>query len=67
MGSVWLAENVSIKGSEVALKVMHSAFNADATVVQRFRTEAEATVRIGHPNIVRVFDFGRSTTARPTW
>ncbi len=65
MGSVWLAENVSIKGSEVALKVMHSAFNADATVVQRFRTEAEATVRIGHPGIVKVFDFGELEDGTP--
>jgi hypothetical protein len=65
MGSVWVAENVSIKGSEVALKVMHSAFNADATVVQRFRTEAETTVRIGHPGIVKVFDFGELEDGTP--
>ncbi|MFO0626987.1 MAG: serine/threonine-protein kinase [Polyangiales bacterium] len=65
MGSVWVAENVAIKGSEVALKVMHSAFNADATVVQRFRTEAETTVRIGHPGIVKVFDFGELDDGTP--
>ena len=65
MGSVWVAENVAIHGSEVALKVMHSAFGHDATIVQRFRAEAEATVRIGHPNIVRVFDFGELDDGTP--
>lgn len=65
MGSVWVAENVSIKGSEVALKVMHGAFGHDATIVQRFRTEAEATVRIGHPGIVKVFDFGELEDGTP--
>lgn len=65
MGSVWLAENLSIKGSEVAVKVMHSAFTNDPTVVSRFRAEAEATVRIGHPNIVKVFDFGELEDGSP--
>ncbi|MEZ4394707.1 MAG: serine/threonine-protein kinase [Polyangiales bacterium] len=65
MGSVWVAENVAIKGSEVALKVMHSTFAHDATVVSRFRAEAEATVRIGHPNIVKVFDFGELADGTP--
>ena len=65
MGSVWVAENLAIKGAEVALKVMHGAFGHDATIVRRFRTEAEATVRIGHPGIVRVFDFGELEDGTP--
>ena len=65
MGAVWVAENVSIRGAEVAVKVLHAHFAHDPDAVRRFRAEAEATVRIGHPNIVRVFDYGVSSEATP--
>ncbi|MBL8601774.1 MAG: serine/threonine protein kinase [Myxococcales bacterium] len=58
MGSVWVAENLAIKGAEVAIKVLHGNFMGDADAVRRFRQEAEAAVKIGHPNIVNVIDFG---------
>ena len=65
MGAVWVAENVSIRGAEVAVKVLHANFARDPDAVRRFRAEAEATVRIGHPNIVRVFDYGQSDDGAP--
>ncbi len=65
MGAVWVAENVAIRGAEVAVKVLHASFARDPAAVRRFRTEAEATVLIGHPNIVRVFDYGESDDGAP--
>ena len=65
MGAVWIAENLSIRGAEVAVKVLHANFARDPDAVRRFRAEAEATVRIGHPSIVRVFDYGQSDDGAP--
>lgn len=65
MGAVWIAENLSIRGAEVAVKVLHANFARDPDAVRRFRAEAEATVRIGHPSIVRVFDYGQSDDGSP--
>ena len=45
----------------VALKVIRSDQLADddsATVVARFRREAQAAGRLNHPNIVSIYDFG---------
>jgi serine/threonine protein kinase len=65
MGAVWIAENTAIRGAEVAVKVLHANFARDPDAVRRFRAEAEATVRIGHPSIVRVFDYGQSDDGAP--
>jgi len=65
MGSVWIADNLAIKGAEVAVKVLHAHFARETESVQRFRQEAEAAVCIGHPNIVKVFDFGASPDGAP--
>ena len=65
MGAVWIAENIAIRGAEVAVKVLHANFARDPDAVRRFRAEAEATVCIGHPNIVRVFDYGQSDDGAP--
>ncbi len=46
---------------EVALKVLHPHFTTDATVVERFRREAQLAARLTHPNIVNIYDIaGRS-------
>lgn len=65
MGAVWIADNLAIKGAEVAVKVLHAHFARETETVQRFRQEAEAAVCIGHPNIVKVFDFGSSPDGAP--
>ncbi len=41
---------------EVALKVLHPTLTADATVVERFRREAQMAARLKHPNIVDIYD-----------
>jgi serine/threonine-protein kinase len=51
-------------GKKAAIKVMSPTLSADAAAVARFALEARAVNRIGHPNIVDVFSFGRLTDGR---
>jgi serine/threonine protein kinase len=45
-------------GSPVAIKVLRRRFTTDASAVARFAQEAEAGMRLVHPNIVRIFEYG---------
>src|SRR6266540_1753049 len=57
MGTVYVGEHIEI-GKEVAIKILHPAFSTEKELVERFRREARAASRIGHPNIIDVTDFG---------
>ncbi len=57
MGAVYEAEHIDI-GKKVALKVLHPQFSRQADLVARFRREARAASKVGHPNIVDVTDSG---------
>jgi serine/threonine-protein kinase len=44
-------------GREIALKILHPYNTADATIVARFRREAEACSRLRNPHTVITYDF----------
>lgn len=43
----------------VSLKVLHEELGTNADMVQRFEREAMICANLMHPNIVRIFDYGR--------
>ncbi|HEU5057872.1 MAG TPA: protein kinase [Kofleriaceae bacterium] len=57
MGRVYLAEHVEI-GKRVAIKILHPVYGRMPDLVERFRREARAASKIGHPHIVDVTDSG---------
>ena len=63
MGAVWLARN-EVLDVDVAVKLIrHDRATEEAS--QRLLQEARATARIGHPSIVRIFDYGESERGDP--
>jgi eukaryotic-like serine/threonine-protein kinase len=60
MGTVYLATHVEI-GKQVAVKVLHPVYSRMPDVVTRFRQEARAASKIGHPHIVDVYDSGTTS------
>jgi tRNA A-37 threonylcarbamoyl transferase component Bud32 len=58
MGEVWEADD-TVLGRRVALKVLVEELAADRRATRRFVREARATARLTHPNVARVYDFGR--------
>lgn len=45
----------------VAIKVLKQEFSENANFVSKFRTEAQATAGLMHPNIVNVYDVGEES------
>jgi eukaryotic-like serine/threonine-protein kinase len=58
MGEVWEADD-TVLGRRVALKVLVEELATDRRATRRFVREARATARLTHPNVARVYDFGR--------
>lgn len=63
MGAVWLARNIALD-IDVAVKLIRRE-RATPEAAQRLLHEARAAARLGHPSIVRVFDFGESEHKDP--
>ena len=58
MGKVYRARDAG--GQTVALKVVRSALLTHPTIRGRYAREVQATAKLDHPNIVRVFDAGEA-------
>lgn len=59
MGAVYLARNESI-GQEIAVKMLHGQAAESNELLLRFNREARVISMLTHPNIIRVFIFGRT-------
>ncbi|HMU39092.1 MAG TPA: protein kinase [Pseudomonadota bacterium] len=57
MGRVFEAEHTEI-GRKVAIKILHPVYSRTPELVARFRMEARAASKIGHPHIIEVTDSG---------
>lgn len=57
MATVWRARD-SVLARPVAVKVLHPHLSEDQAFLERFRREALAAARLGHPNIVSIYDTG---------
>jgi serine/threonine protein kinase len=57
MSSIYLARQESV-GRDVVLKVLPSSLTGDPTFMTRFSTEVATTVRLQHPHIVPIYDYG---------
>lgn len=62
-GTVHEGEHVEL-GRKVALKLLAPEQTAAPASLERFRQEARAIARLSHPNLVQLYDFGRSLDGR---
>src|SRR5437016_4163176 len=63
-GTVYTAEH-RVLGRKAAVKVLHSQLASSPEMVERFVREARVVNRIGHPNIVDIYEFGELGDKRP--
>jgi eukaryotic-like serine/threonine-protein kinase len=59
MADVYVALHQTLE-RQVALKVLRRQLASDEGYVERFRREARAAAKLNHPNIVHVYEVGRS-------
>lgn len=52
-------------GQIVALKILFSHYSRSHAVITRFQREAEALVRLNHPNIIKIYGTGRTNGDDP--
>ena len=64
MAEVYLGTDTRL-GRQVAVKLLNTEMSNEPAFRQRFRQEAQASARMTHPTIVRVFDAGEDTFTRP--
>lgn len=60
MATVYMATDLRLE-RRVALKVMHGHLADDSQFKARFIQEARSAARLGHPNVVNVFDQGQDS------
>ena len=60
MGAVYQARQTTLD-REVALKLVHVELSQDVAFMERFEREAKTLAKLSHPNIVTIYDFGRTS------
>jgi serine/threonine-protein kinase len=63
--TVYAAKQLPPLSRLVAIKVLHLPFAFDEIKVQRFQREAAVLVKLDHPNVCRVYDYGLLATGQP--
>ena len=64
MGSVWLAEHLTLR-TNVVVKFMSPLLASDPTSLSRFSREAAAAAQVKSPHVVAVLDHGVTPTGHP--
>ncbi len=59
MGAIYHARQTALD-RDVALKVIAREVAGDSTFIERFEREAKTLAKLSHPNIVTIYDFGRT-------
>src|ERR687893_207834 len=59
MADVYLAHD-DVLDRDVALKILRNQYANDEEFVERFRREAQSAAALSHPNIVSIYDRGKS-------
>ncbi|MBN2072337.1 MAG: PASTA domain-containing protein [Actinobacteria bacterium] len=58
MADIFLGTDIE-QNRRVAIKILSANYASDKNFVARFRSEAQILARLDHPNIVRVYEWGR--------
>jgi eukaryotic-like serine/threonine-protein kinase len=61
MGDVYIAKDLRLK-RRVAVKVLAESLTGDLDALSRLQQEAEILAKLGHPNVVTIYDFERADT-----
>jgi serine/threonine protein kinase len=56
MGEVYYAKHNKVN-REVAIKILHRHLYLNESIHNRFKNEANALIKLNHPNIVKIFDY----------
>jgi serine/threonine protein kinase len=64
MGQIYRARRLQL-GDDVAVKLMHTSFDAASDMSRRFVRESRACAQLRHPNIVTILDFNVGPGGQP--